>query len=534
MSYHRKYSIIGILTLCSFFLLLSSCTSSGNSEGQNLNLAELVDIDAIVNHLQNLEQIANENSGHRAAGSMGYNQSVEYIKDQLAGTGFIVMEQSFTCRYFEETAVPVMQVTAPAPRTFEWWDEFRTATFSGSGDVTAEIVFINPLIPPGTVPDTSADGCESGDFTNIDVNGKIAVIQRGTCWHQTKVENAVLAGASAVIIFNEGTDGRTNVYSTRMTRTKKVNIPVLTTSYAVGLELLDLFNSGQAVTMRVQVTTIDEWVSTSNVLAETPGWNGNQIIVAGAHLDSVRYGPGINDNGTGSAALLHLAKLMAEQGYQPENKIIFAWWAAEEQGLLGSFHYLEDLYTNTPAEFQNIGVCLNFDMLGSPNYVRGITDSDGSDIPAGIDYVPPGSTELEAAFVDYFHAQGQEVVYTRLGGGSDHYSFALYGIPASTIFSGAGGIKTPEEQAMFGGTAGQAHDPCYHSACDTASHINHEILLQHSRAMAHVTQLFGDKEGSLFEGTAARVQTEAVEAKIRARTEKPDLNHKDRLFRDER
>jgi Zn-dependent M28 family amino/carboxypeptidase len=537
MNNNRKYWVTGLFALCFLLLLPFSCKRSktdtpDQSNNQTIGaLARAIDINGIVNHLENFEQIANANSNHRASGSNGYNESVNYIKDVLSNTGYTLNEQGFACRYFEETEVPVMEMTAPTQKIYEWWNEFRTLTYSGSGDVTAEIVFITPVIPPGTVWDTTDDGCELSDFSNIDVSGKIAVIQRGTCTHQVKAANAEQNGAIAVLFFNEGTERRTGVYNSRVSREEKVNIPVLAISYDIGVELYNLVNSGQSVAVRVRVTTHDEWTSTSNFLAETQGGNSNRIIVIGAHLDSVTAGPGINDNGSGSAVILELAALIADQGYEPVNKIIFAWWGAEEQGLLGSFHYLQDLADNNPTKLQAIDLYLNFDMLASPNYIRGIMDSDASDIPSAFEQIPEGSTELEAAFVNYFNSRGLDVVYLGLGGGSDHYNFALRGIASSLLYTGASGLKTPEEHAMFGGTVGQPHDPCWHMPCDTVSNINQVILLQTAQAMAYVTEYFGDKEGSLFDRLNAKVKMPGVITGLRFPVDKPDLNHKDRLLR---
>lgn len=537
MNNNRKYSAAGFLVLCVSVLLLFSCSRDNiDTPAPSGTLAGAINLNRIINHLESFERIANENSGHRAAGSNGYNESVNYVRGVLTNTGFTLSEQSFTCRYFEETETPVLEMTLPTQRTYEWWNEFRTLTYSGSGDVTAEIVFIDPVIPPGTELNISDDGCEMSDFSNIDVAGKIAVIQRGTCVHHEKAANAEQSGAAGVLFFNEGTEGRTNVYSTRLSRTEEVNIPVAAVSFDTGVELYNLVNSGQSVTLRLRVTAADEWRGTSNFLAETAGGSPDRVIVVGAHLDSVITSPGINDNGSGSAASLELARLIAEQGYVPNNKIIFAWWGAEEQGLLGSLHYLQDLAENDPARLQAIGVYLNLDMLASPNYIRGVTDSDASHIPSQFDQIPAGSTELEAAIAEYFNSRGLDVWYFALGGGSDHFNFVSYGIASAMLYTGASGLKTPEQYAMFGGTVGQLFDPCWHMPCDTLSNIDTGILLQMAQATAYVTEYFGNKEGSLFDGLSAGAGMAGVVTLPqfpRFLSDKPDLNHKDRLLRPE-
>jgi Zn-dependent M28 family amino/carboxypeptidase len=533
MKKNRKSTIVGVLALCFSILFLFSCTRNNtDSENDNtITLAQLIDASRIFDHLESFQQIANENSGNRVAGSSGYDESVRYVRDVLSNTNFVLTEQEFTCRYFEEITVPVVEITAPTPKTYEWWNEFRTVTYSGSGDVTGEIVFIDPVMPPGTEINTSTSGCEIEDFTGVDLTGKIAVIQRGSCIHQEKAENAANSGASAVIIYNEGTEGRTDVYSTRLARMEDVSIPVLVVSHEIGAELYNLVNSGQSVTVHVNVNARDEWTPIANVIAETPAGRSDQVIVVGAHLDSVREGPGINDNCSGSATILELARLMSEQGYNPVNKIVFAWWGAEEQGLVGSYHYISDLYENHPAQYQNISMYINLDMTASPNYIRTVTDSDGSDIQHAFEYIPGGSSELEATFADYFNSRNLPFVQTSLSASSDQYCFAAYGIPSSMLYAGGGSQKTQELYDLFGGTIGEPLDACWHQPCDTTDNINMEILLQNAQALAHVTQYYGDRTGVLFESTRAAARTAEVVPRIPRWAEKPDLNHKDRLSR---
>ena len=188
--------------------------------------------------------------------------------------------------------------------------------------------------------------------------------------------------------------------------------------------------------------------------------------MAGPHLDSVPAGPGVQDNGTGSAALLEVAEAMAK--VKPDNKVRFAWWGAEESGLVGSTYYVNNL---TEGEQDQIALYLNFDMIGSPNHVFFVYDGDDSDgvgAPAG----PPGSAEIEELFETFYANTGQSWKGTDFSGRSDYGPFIAVGIPAGGLFTGAEGIKTAEEAAIWGGTAGDQYDPCYHLACDTFDNIN--------------------------------------------------------------
>ena len=198
-----------------------------------------------------------------------------------------------------------------------------------------------------------------------------------------------------------------------------------------------------------------------NVIAEKTGKNDDNVVMAGAHLDSVQEGPGINDNGSGSAALLETALMMAK--VKPENTLRFAWWGAEEDGLLGSEAYVEGL---DQAERDRIALYLNYDMVGSPNYVFFVYDGDDSDAsgaPAG----PPGSKEIEDVYEAYYTSRGIPYKGTDFSGRSDYGPFIAVGIPAGGLFTGAEGIKSATEAATWGGLAGAQYDPCYHLACDT-------------------------------------------------------------------
>jgi Zn-dependent M28 family amino/carboxypeptidase len=205
----------------------------------------------------------------------------------------------------------------------------------------------------------------------------------------------------------------------------------------------------------------------------------------GAHLDSVQSGPGINDNGSGSATILEVAVQLSKAN-KLNNEVRFAWWGAEELGLLGSTHYVEDLAANNPAGLGKIATYLNFDMVGSPNYIIGVYDADQSTYPAPVE-VPGGSVETEAVLTDYFDGIGQPWVDTAFSGRSDYQAFINHGVPASGLFTGGDGTKTPEEVEMFGGTAGITYDPNYHTPRDDLSNVNVTAIDIMSDAIAHAT-----------------------------------------------
>ena len=231
--------------------------------------------------------------------------------------------------------------------------------------------------------------------------------------------------------------------------------------------------------MRLKTDTFRGIATTYNVLAETKTGDPSNVVMAGAHLDSVNAGPGINDNGSGSAVLLEVAKQMKK--VNPRNKVRFAWWGAEESGLVGSTYYVNNLPL---ADLNKIALYLNFDMVGSPNHVFFIYDGDNSDgvgAPAG----PAGSAEIEKTFERYFNLVGVPFKGTDFSGRSDYGPFIAAGIPSGGLFTGAEGIKTVDEAAIWGGTAGIAYDLCYHQACDTFSNNNMFALDKNSDAIAY-------------------------------------------------
>ncbi len=231
---------------------------------------------------------------------------------------------------------------------------------------------------------------------------------------------------------------------------------------------------------------------TVNVLADSSTGNANKTVVVGAHLDSVTEGPGINDNGSGSSTILEIAQEMAELGIKNRQKLRFAFWGAEEFNLLGSEHYVATLPDD---ELGNIVANLNFDMVGSPNYVRFVYDGDGSDTAtAG----PPGSAEIEDIFTSYFASQSLASEPTAFDGRSDYGPFIAVGIPAGGLFTGAEGIKTPEQAAIYGGTAGEAFDPCYHQACDDINNLSTQALFEMGDAAAHATMTLGAHQDRLL------------------------------------
>ncbi|GAA2789077.1 M28 family metallopeptidase [Saccharopolyspora taberi] len=240
-------------------------------------------------------------------------------------------------------------------------------------------------------------------------------------------------------------------------------------------------------------TTVQEFDSmggkTFNLIAETKGGDANNVVMVGAHLDSVSDGPGINDNGTGSAAILQAALDHAAGGAQPKNKLRFAFWGAEEEGLVGSTHYVSEL---PQAERDKIALYLNFDMVGSPNAGYFTYDGDDSD-GEGAGPGPEGSAQIEKVLNDAFGGAGVQTEGTDFDGRSDYGPFIEVGIPAGGTFTGAEGTKTPEQAQKWGGEAGQAYDSCYHSSCDTVDNVNQEAFDRNLKVINQAVASFAEQ-----------------------------------------
>ena len=366
-------------------------------------------------------------------------QSAQYVFDRATAAGYEVSFQEFTFAFYRVLGPAAFDRVSPDPETYTEGTgaDYAVMTYSGSGDVTAETSHITASVgSPGA-------GCTSADFAGF-TTGNVALIQRGACTFGIKAANAQAAGASAVVIYNNiagslnGTAGAPNY-----------TIPVIGTTQAIGLETVGLLGSGP-VTLHVMTTTESEFRQTRNVIAETPGGDPDRVVVVGAHLDSVIAGPGINDNGSGSATILEIAETFAAQAREARNKLRFMWFGAEEFSLLGSQHYVTNL---PPAERAKIELMLNFDMVGSPNFVRFVYDGDNSAFPPGPGAAvgPPGSAEIERVFTDYFASQGLASEETAFSGRSDYGPFIAASpgpfIPAGGLFTGAEGIKTAQQAA---------------------------------------------------------------------------------------
>lgn len=428
------------------------------SNNTQKKLLECVTLEGVREHQAALQAIADANNGIRTSGTPGYNASVNYAAQVFSNAGYIVTVQPFQFQTFIVLSPTVLEQVSPPPAGSV---VNNIMSYSGSGDVTAAVSTL-PVIT----------GCNAADFAGFTA-GHIALISRGACTFALKATNAYNAGASGVIIYNNAAGSINGTLGNGFT----LNIGVTSVTQAVGQQLA----ATPGLVMRLKTDTFRGIATTYNVLAESKTGNPNNVVVVGAHLDSVNAGPGINDNGSGSAAILEVAQQMAL--VEPRNKVRFALWGAEESGLVGSTYYVNNLSLEERAK---IALYLNFDMIGSPNHVFFIYDGDDSD-KVGAGPGPFGSAQIEKTFETFFNMRGLPFKGTDFSGRSDYGPFIAVGIPSGGLFTGAEGIKTSAEAALWGGTAGQQYDPCYHLACDTYANNNDFALDVNSDAVAFAT-----------------------------------------------
>ena len=428
-------------------------------------LAECVTLEGVREHQAALQEIADANGGTRVSGLAGYDESVDYAVEVLEAAGYNVTRQSFDFVRFEVLSPSILEQVAPAPAGPL---AHIIMSYSGNGDVTAAV----------STPSGDFRGCTAADWAGFPA-GNIALVSRGTptgqppCTFGIKATNAANAGAVGVVIYNNAAGDLAGTLGNTFT----LDLPVVGITQTLGVQLA----ATPGLVLRVKTDALREPAVAENVLAESRGGDPNNVVMVGAHLDSVSAGPGINDNGSGSGVVLEVAKQMYR--VNTKNKVRFALWGAEEASLVGSTHYIN---TISDEDHGKIALYLNFDMVGSPNHVFFIYDGDDSDA-TGAGPGPAGSAQIEKTFERFFASRATPFKGTDFTGRSDYGPFIATGIPSGGLFTGAEGIKTAEEAALWGGTAGVAYDPCYHQACDTFANNNNGALAMNADATAYAT-----------------------------------------------
>ena len=399
--------------------------------------------------------------GHpsRNSGEPGYKASADYVAALMQQWGYDVRLQRYTFPYFAYKSTPTLSESSPTAKKFILNEDFTTGQSLGS-TTSAKVQPAGGIVIPPTNTPSSSSGCTSADFVGFTA-GHIALIQRGSCNFGVKVLNAESAGASAVIIFNEGNPTPTGRIGLLGGSIEDANdqvfvprIPVAFTTFAIGETLYNDYRANTAAVMSFTINALynanaDDW----NVVADSKGGDPNHVLVIDAHLDAI-YGAGMLDNASGSATILDLARMM--RNVTPVNKLRFIWFGGEELGLLGSHYYVTTLSSN---ELNHIGYDLDADVTSTPNYTLGILDPAGPDFFGGTSSTQFPNRVYKASVIardsgaDYLTSQGYNHEYFSPVG-TDAFEFNLAGIPASGVLTGQDCCKTQREVDLFGGTVG--------------------------------------------------------------------------------
>lgn len=408
-------------------------------------------------HLDALAQIAEQHDGIRAAGTSGYDASADYVAAELAAMGLEVTREPVAFTFFDEEAPVELKV---GPDTWIGGEWLHANLYSAEGDVSAVVEAVG--MSDGRPTETS--GCESADWTAF-TGGHIALVFTGGCFAREKVLLAQENDAAAIITMVPSWDDPNETLRPTLLDPTVIDIPAIVTGAAPIAELLQAAQDGGEI--QLSVDTVEEQASDDNVFGEIPG-ETDEVVMLGAHLDSVLDGPGINDNGSGVATLLAIAAELRAQP-TPRRTVRFAFWAAEEFGTHGSREHVEQL---SGAEIDSLSAYLNLDMVGSPNSAYFVYDDDADPVSSGI--------------TDSILAALSEAGLSGIGipsGGSDHIAFWQAGVAIGGVFSGIAPL-TLQEADMFGGQAGEPADPCYHLTCDARDNVDTAAALTFGTAIA--------------------------------------------------
>ncbi len=506
-----------MLLLGAFATLLSACSApSSGGDGSDLgrvrpaqphrvtDLPAAVRLSRIERHLDAFAAIAQKHDHTRAAGTAGYEASRDYVVRTLRAAGYRPRVQPFEVSSSWEEEPSRLQASGAGSPSFAHDEDFATLSFSGSGDADGEVVAAGGARPG----DVAGAGCAKGDYADFPASGtQVVVVGRGSCTFRHKVQLAEQAGAEAVLVANDdAASGDLPVSGTLVT---PVDIPVLGVSRNAAMQLMG------AGRVRVITRTHHETETTWNVIAETGGGDARHVVMVGGHLDSVGAGPGIVDNATGAAAVLTVAEALAGATNLTQ-RVRFAWWGGEEEGLFGSRHYLADLGTRDPTELADLVAYLNLDMIGSSNFVRLVYGGAGA-----IGGLPTAQARASARvarpLTSWFRSHELASQQLPFDERSDYEPFLRVGVPTAALYSGADGVKSPAEAKRYGGVAGRIYEPCYHQACDDRDQVNSKVLDQMSDALAHAVQVLA--LGPEWDrGAAATRKRGAAEVRAEARS----------------
>lgn len=443
------------------------------------------DLNATALDILKIANASTKHYGHptRVIGSPGHWKTIRYI-----------LRQFDDMRDYYDVSVQAFSALAGKIESFNLTDaktgeSFPNATaFSLSPPVKS---FVGELVQ---IPNL---GCDAADFESVTPEPpfekqkkKIALIERGQCPFGNKSELAGKFGYHAVVIFDNDPKAEEGLHGT-LDGVSEHSVSTIGVTHATGKKLIERISLNKHYSLQFAMDSYVKKIKTKNVIADTKHGDEDNIVALGAHSDSVEEGPGLNDDGSGTISLLNVAKQLTH--FKINNKVRFAWWAAEEEGLLGSTFYANNL---TKEENLKIRVFMDYDMMASPNYEYEVYDANNKDDPKG-------SEELKNLYIDYYKSKNLTYTLVPFDGRSDYVGFIENGIPA-------GGIATGAEKNNVNN--GKVLDKCYHSLCDDIDNLAWDAFLVNTQLIAHSVATYGNS----FEGFPERDNTTVQSMEIGA------------------
>lgn len=439
-------------------------------------LAGKVTADGMFAHLRALQNIADANKGNRADGTPGYDASVDYVAKALRNKGFEVLTPQFDRLYAVSPGKPALTVGGRSYAV----DQASLLVETPPGGLTGQ-----PVRP------RQRSGCAVDDYPAALPKGSIAVVDDSRCSVVDKQNSAVARGAAALVVLSApaGQGAPPSLFTPGYF--KQLTVPVAVAGGSAASAL-----AGATAPVRLVLDARNVKVTSRNVLAQTKTGSAHEVIMVGAHLDGPRGGPGINDDGSGVAAVLETALQLGPLA-PVNNAVRFAFWGADEDGLNGVMDYV---FGMSGDQLNDIAMYLNFTTLGSPNAGFFTEDGDQSGPPApGVTYadVPDGSAGIERTLAGYLNLAGKRPADMPLSTLADYHPFMVAGVPIGGLTSGASQPKTTVQARLWGGQAGVPFDPNYQGPRETADNINRDALAVMGAGVGYAVGSYAESVGGV-------------------------------------
>jgi len=425
-------------------------------------VAAAITEDGLRSQLDRLAGVTDAETGYRAVGSPGFDAAADLVASGLREAGWQVTEDAYLAPTFADDGGSVLET---AGRTYGS-DDIRPLIFAPPGTASGPVVAID-WVPGAT--DRTGLGCDEADYGDLPA-GAIVLVRSGPCFRRDQVLAAQAAGAAGFVA-GYGSAPSGAVPRATLIDPDGLEIPAMAAAGPAADALAAVAAEGGTARLATTGRTVE--APTRSVIAELEGSEPGSVVMLGAHLDSVIDGPGLNDDGSGVAALLEIASAL--RATRPRATVRVALWSGEELGLQGSSRYVASL---AEADRAAIVAYLNADMVGSPNGFAGVYDEATA---------PAGSKAVGALLSAAIERAGGVPVPVDLGGGSDHFPFARSGIPTGGVFSGASEAVGEAQGTSHGAIVGQPADACYHRPCDTVANVDLGLARLLTAALADVT-----------------------------------------------